>query len=670
MLGCAVNGIGEASHADFGITGAKNEGLIFAHGKPLRKVPQAELVDALFVEIDKSLDRGEVDVDEGKSAEGAAWLKRIEDENADELTPERIAAMEAEAARPEARRGSVAGDRAALHACLIAFASSVAAGGRGSGELCVPATRASMAIAARREAHLGSPGDDPPLDLLPPDAQGAPADAEATSHKLMVRAGLIRQLAAGLWTYLPAGWRVERKVEGIIREEMDAIGAHEMLMPVLQPAEIWRESGRYEIPELFKLEDRRHTELVLAMTHEESMTYQVGREIRSYRELPLILYHIQTKERDEPRPRAGVLRTREFTMKDSYSLDRDEAGLEESYRRHIGAYDRILDRCGLRWYRVESDVGMMGGLGAHEYMAPCEAGENEVAIAPDYAANVEIATAEPRRVDLPPRLEEPTEVPTPGLTTVEEASSALGMPAAAALKAIPVVAEDRGFVLTLVRGDHRLNEIKLRNALGSDFRQARPEEIESELGPPGFIGPVGASVPVIRDAAIRGESYFAGANRPDAHLIGVAPGRDFASEEADIRAVEPGDRSPAGHAIEIEPAIEIANIFKLGTRYSEPLGATYLDESGSERPIVMGQLRNRTRPNRRGGDRAARRRSRNRVAALDRAVADPPHGARQAGRRQRGRGRGPVRGSSRHRSRGAVTMTATPGPARSSPTPS
>jgi prolyl-tRNA synthetase len=421
-----------------------------------------------------------------------------------------------------------------------------------------------------------------------PTLREPPADAEATSHKLMVRAGLVRQLAAGLWTYLPAGWRVERKVEGIIRDEMDAIGAHEMLMPVLQPAEIWRESGRYEIPELFKLEDRKHAELVLAMTHEESMTYQVGREIRSYRELPLILYHIQTKERDEPRPRAGVLRTREFTMKDSYSLDRDEAGLEESYRRHIGAYDRILDRCGLRWYRVESDVGMMGGLGAHEYMAPCEAGENEVAIAPDYAANVEIATAEPRHVDLPQRLEEPAEVPTPGLTTVAEASSALGVPAAAALKAIPVVAEDRGFVLTLVRGDHRLNEIKLRNTLGSDFRQARPEEIEFELGPPGFIGPVGASVPVIRDAAIRGESYFAGANRPDAHLIGVAPGRDFASEEADIRAVEPGDLSPAGHAIEIEPAIEIANIFKLGTRYSEPLGATYLDESGSERPIVMG----------------------------------------------------------------------------------
>jgi prolyl-tRNA synthetase len=421
-----------------------------------------------------------------------------------------------------------------------------------------------------------------------PTLKEAPADAEATSHRLMVRSGLTRQLGAGMWTYLPAGWRVLRKVEGIVREEMDAIGGQEMLMPVLQPAEMWRRTGRYEIPELFKLRDRREAELVLAMTHEESLTYHVARDIRSYRELPKILYHIQIKERDEPRSRAGVLRTREFTMKDSYSLDRDEAGLDESYRRHIAAYDRIFDRCGLRWHRVDSDVGMMGGLGAHEYMAPCAAGENEIAIAPDYAANVEIAAAEPQPVDLPPRLDEPKEVPTPGMTTVEDASAALGVPAGTALKAIPVVAEGRGFVLTLVRGDHRLNEIKLRNALGAEFRTARPEEIEAELGPPGFIGPVGASARVIKDAAIQGEGYFAGANRPDAHLIGVTPGRDFPFEEVDIRAVEPGDRSPGGHEIAIEPAIEVGNIFKLGTRYSEPLGATYLDEGGREQPIVMG----------------------------------------------------------------------------------
>jgi prolyl-tRNA synthetase len=421
-----------------------------------------------------------------------------------------------------------------------------------------------------------------------PTLKDAPADAEAISHKLMVRAGLIRQLGAGIWTYLPAGWRVHRKIERIIREEMNAIGGQEMLMPVLQPAEPWRTTGRYGIEELFKLKDRRDADLVLAMTHEESATYHVSREVRSYRELPMILFHIQTKERDEPRPRAGVLRTREFTMKDSYSFDRDESGLERSYELHIGAYDSIFERCGLRTYRVESDVGMMGGLGAHEYMAPCAAGENEIAIAPDYAANVEIASADPRPVSLPPRLDEPKETPTPGMTTVEDVSAALGVPAGAALKAIPVVVEGRGFVLTLLRGDHRLNEIKLRNVLGAEFRPARTEEIEAELGPPGFIGPVGASAPVIKDAAVRGEGYFGGANKPDAHLIGIVPDRDFSFEEADIRAVEAGDRSPGGHEIRLERAIEVGNIFKLGTRYSEPLGATYLDEGGAERPIVMG----------------------------------------------------------------------------------
>ncbi len=421
-----------------------------------------------------------------------------------------------------------------------------------------------------------------------PTIKEAPADAEAISHKLMVRAGLIRQVGAGMWTYLPAGWRVHRKVEQIIREEMNAIGAQELLMPVLQPAELWRRTGRYEIPELFKLRDRKEAELALAMTHEEVVTFHVAHDVRSYRELPLILYHLQTKERDEPRPRAGVLRTREFTMKDSYSFDRDLEGLERSYSRHVEAYDRIFDRCGLRWYRVESDVGMMGGLGAHEYMAPCPAGENEVALASDYAANVEVASAEPQAVEMPPSLAEPNEVPTPGLTTVDEVSAALGVPAGAALKAIPVVADGRGFLLTLVRGDHRLNEIKLQNALGAEFRAARPDEIEERLGPPGFIGPVGADVPVLKDAAIQGQGYFGGANRPDAHLIGIEPGRDFAFEEVDIRRVEPGDRSPGGAEIRIEPAIEVGNIFKLGTRYSEPLDATYLDEDGTERPIVMG----------------------------------------------------------------------------------
>ena len=421
-----------------------------------------------------------------------------------------------------------------------------------------------------------------PTEKLPP------ADAEAASHKLMVRAGLVRQVGAGLWSWLPAGWRVHRRAEQIVREELDAIGAQEMLMPVLQPAELWQRTGRYGLDEQFALKDRRGADYVLAMTHEEAVTFHVAREVRSYRDLPKILYHLQTKERDEPRPRAGVLRTREFTMKDSYSFDRDEEGLARSYELHIEAYDRIFDRCGLTCYRVESDVGMMGGSGAHEYMAPSAAGENEVALAPGYAANVEVASAEPQPVELPPGLDEPRPVPTPGLTTVAEVAAALGVPEAAALKAIPVVSAERGFMLALVRGDHRLNEIKLANALGEQVRQASAEEIAESLGPPGFIGPVGADVAVIKDRAIQGRGLFCGANRPDEHLIGVEAGRDFAFEELDIRSVEAGDRSPGGDPIEIVPAIEIGNIFKLGTRYSEPLGANYLDEQGAQRPIVMG----------------------------------------------------------------------------------
>jgi len=421
-----------------------------------------------------------------------------------------------------------------------------------------------------------------------PTLKDPPADAEALSHKLMVRAGLIRQLGAGLWTYLPAGWRSLRKVEAVLREEMEAIGCQEIVMPVLQPAENWEKTGRYAIPELFKLEDRKGSPMVLALTHEEAITYHVAREVRSYRDLPLMLFHIQTKERDEARPRAGVLRTREFTMKDAYSFDRDEEGLARSYEAQAGAYARIFDRCELRWYRVESDVGMMGGSGADEYMAPCAAGEDEVALAPGYAANVEIASAQAQPVELPPPLPAPERVDTPGLGKVEPVGEHLGLPAGAFIKALPVIVEGRGMVLVLVRGDHRLNEIKLQNALGATFRLAKEEEIAAELGPVGFIGPVGAKVPVIKDVAIDGDSYVTGANEPDAHLRGVQPGRDFSFEEMDVRTVEAGDTAPGGGTIAIERAIEVGNIFKLGSRYSVPLGATYLDENGSEQPIVMG----------------------------------------------------------------------------------
>ena len=263
--------------------------------------------------------------------------------------------------------------------------------------------------------------------FLPTEKQ-PPADAEAVSHKLLVRAGLIRQLGAGLWTFLPAGWRVHEYAVQIIREEMNAIGGHEMLMPVLHPAEPWQRSGRYEIDELFKLKDRKGADMVLAMTHEEIVTTHVAQVVRSYRDLPFILYHFQTKERDEPRPRAGLLRTREFIMKDAYTFDRDAEGLDVSYRKHVTAYDRMCDRLGLEWYRVESDVGMMGGFGAHEYMAPCAAGENDVALAPGYAANVEVAGADAQPVELPAPLNEPEAVETPGLTTVADVAARLERP--------------------------------------------------------------------------------------------------------------------------------------------------------------------------------------------------------------------------------------------------
>ncbi len=420
-----------------------------------------------------------------------------------------------------------------------------------------------------------------------PTEREPPADAEALSHKLMVRAGLIRQVGAGFWSWLPAGWRVHQRVVQIVREEMNAIGGQELLMPVLQPAELWRRSGRYGIEELFKLKDRRQADLVLAMTHEEVVTTHVAAAVRSYRDLPLILYHFQVKERDEPRPRAGVLRTREFIMKDSYTFDRDAETLEVSYQKHVVAYDRIMDRCGLEWYRVEADVGMMGGTGAHEYMAPCPAGENEVVIAPGYAANVEVASAEPQPIRLEPARDAPETVSTPGMTTIDAVASELSLPGGALLKAFPVVLDGDEMRLVVLRGDHRVNEIKLRNALGADFRAARPDEVAARLGPPGFIGPVGTEMPILLDLGVAPGAYVVGANEPDAHLRGVEPGRDFKYETADVRSVLAGD-TVGGATVRIEPAIEVGNIFKLGTRYSKPLNATYLDDAGQEQLIWMG----------------------------------------------------------------------------------
>ncbi|HNC93651.1 MAG TPA: YbaK/EbsC family protein, partial [Solirubrobacterales bacterium] len=289
---------------------------------------------------------------------------------------------------------------------------------------------------------------------LLPTLKDPPADAEAVSHKLLVRAGMIRQVGAGLWTYLPAGLRSHRKAEQIIREEMNRIGGQEISMPILQPADAWQKTGRYGIEEMFKLEDRKGSPMVLAMTAEECVTGHVSREVRSYRDLPQLLYQIQTKERDEPRPRAGVLRTREFMMKDAYSFDRDEAGLDETYNLCIEAYDRIYDRSGLRWYRVESDVGMMGGSGAHEYMAPCGAGEDTIALASGYAANLEVASANPRPVQGGEELPAPVEVETPGLKTIEQVSGSLGLDPGALIKSVALVTDEGEFVLALIRGDH------------------------------------------------------------------------------------------------------------------------------------------------------------------------------------------------------------------------
>ena len=420
--------------------------------------------------------------------------------------------------------------------------------------------------------------------LFLPTERQPPADAEALSHKLMVRAGLVRQLGSGLWSWLPAGWRVHEKATQIIREEIDAIGGQELLMPVMHPRELWRRTGRDQIDELFTLEDRKGAEMVLAMSHEEVVTFHVAAAIKSYRDLPKLLYHFQVKERDEPRPRAGVLRTREFIMKDSYSFDRDEAGLHAQYEAHRGAYARIFDRAGLEWFECESDVGMMGGSGAHEYMAPCPAGEDDVVLAGGYAANLEIASAEAQDVALPADTEL-TEVQTPGMTTIEQLAGALAMPAGALLKAYPVVQEDGALVLVMLRGDHRVNDIKLQNALGTTFRPAGPQEITDRIGPAGFIGPHGIDVKTLYDAAVGPGPYVVGANAADRHLRGFCP--DPGVRRADIRSVEAGD-SVAGVPVQIVPAIEIGNIFRLNTRYTEPLGATYLDESGKEQLILMG----------------------------------------------------------------------------------
>jgi prolyl-tRNA synthetase len=427
--------------------------------------------------------------------------------------------------------------------------------------------------------------------LFFPTLKEDPAEAEAVSHKLMIRAGLVRQLAAGLYIYLPLGLRVVNKINRIIREEMDAIGAQELSMPVLQPAEIWQQSGRYEAigEEMFRLKDRGGREMVLGMTHEEIVTWLAAREIRSYRDLPQVWYQLQTKLRDEARPKSGILRTREFVMKDSYSFDVDEAALEENYYLHTRAYKRIFQRAGIDFYMVESDPGMMGGATAHEFMAPSSAGEDEVALCPacGYAANVELAHSMPSQPARPAAGLE--EVETPDARSIDEVSRFLDITPDLLIKSLLVIA-DEGPVLAMVRGDHELQESKLRRLIG-EHRPAQAEEIGRITGAEaGFIGPLGLDdIRMIADESLHGGVFAAGANKTGYHVRGIVPGTDFEAGFADIRRVREGEKCPHCDAsLKIERVIEIGNIFKLGTKYSKPLGATYLDEDGKEQPIVMG----------------------------------------------------------------------------------
>jgi len=423
-----------------------------------------------------------------------------------------------------------------------------------------------------------------------PTLREPPADAEAASHQLLVRGGFIRQVGAGLWTYLPLGWRVHQKVVQIIREEMDAIGGQEMLCPVLTPAELWETSGRIAIPIVFKLQDRSGRPFVLPFSHEETMTFQ-ARELQSYKQLPQVWYHFSTKERDEPRPRGGLLRVREFIMKDSYSFDRDEAGLDASFERHRQAYDRIFERCGLQVYFVEAESGIMGGKESSGFLAPTGSGENELMRCEngDYFADIEAARGVPREPEFPDALPAPQEVETPGVATIDALADFLGIDPAATSKAMPVVTGDR-FVLALVRGDDRLSEEKLMTVFEASFRPATEDEIRETFGSGGgSIGPVDVSVEVIADEALREGQFVAGANRDGWHLRGVEAGRDYRPTFADIRQAVEGDACPVcGGRLVVGAAIEVGHIFKLGTFFSDRFGANYLDEDGRERPIVMG----------------------------------------------------------------------------------
>jgi len=427
----------------------------------------------------------------------------------------------------------------------------------------------------------------------------APADAEIVSHRLMLRAGLIRRLAGGIYTWMPIGLRVVRKVEAIVREEMNRAGAIEVFMPAIQPAELWQESGRWIKygPELLRLKDRHQRDFCVGPTHEEVITDVARRDLRSYRQLPVHFYQIQTKFRDEIRPRFGVMRGREFTMKDGYSFHADYADLEREYRNMHDTYSRIFTRLGLRFRAVAADTGSIGGTGSHEFHVLAESGEDAIAYCPQsgYAANVELAEAVAPSAPRAAPGAAMQKVPTPGKTRCEDVAALLGLPLAQTVKAIAVV-HDEAFNLLLVRGDHNLNEIKAQKVPGLDpFRFATDAEIERNLGcPPGYIGPVGIDpgIRVVADRSVAPMADFVcGANAAGHHLTGVNFGRDLPEPAlvADLRRVVAGDPSPDGKGpLEIVRGIEVGHIFQLRTKYSTEMKATFLDEQGKQRPFEMG----------------------------------------------------------------------------------
>jgi prolyl-tRNA synthetase len=420
-----------------------------------------------------------------------------------------------------------------------------------------------------------------------------PAEAEVVSHRLMLRASMIRRLSSGIYSWLPLGVRVLKKVERVVREEMNRAGAIEMLMPVVQPAELWRESRRWDEygPELLRFKDRHERDFVLQPTSEEVITELARGELKSYRRLPLHLYHIQTKFRDERRPRFGVMRSREFVMKDGYSFHAEYADLEREYRNMYDTYTRIFTRLGLGFRAVAADTGAIGGTGSHEFHVLADSGEDAIAFSPqsDYAANVELAEALAPGTRAAPK-EEMQKVPTPGKKTCEDVAALLKIDLKKTVKAV-LVMHDGQLHMLLVRGDHALNEIKAQKTLGA-FRFASEKEIENALGKAGYIGPVGASgVKVVADRRVALMSDFVcGANEEGFHLTGVNWGRDLPEPEvADLRNVVAGDPSPDGKGkLEIVRGIEVGHIFQLRTKYSEAMRAVFLDEKGQERPFEMG----------------------------------------------------------------------------------